>query len=563
MKPSLKILINKRDRAFTQGKHQKYLRLREAVTKHISKLKNDFLTSDSAPNNSKHQWASINKLLMRSSTKCIDFEVQQLANHFSSFFIEEHTDFSLNFENLHSRPIQIKLNDVLNILGSLKKGSSGPDCVPFWIFRDFRHLLAPSILRICQLSLDSCSVPQCFKEAIVSPIPKCSQPTIHDFRPISLLPVMSKVLEKLVFKHCMANLTTSIDPLQFAFVPRAAQGTTSALTLVVHKILSFLDSPGAVRVLLLDFTKAFDRLPHSTILNSLISKGASKELVKWTQSYLTNRFQRVKVNGKLSKRFEALSGVPQGSILGPFLFALSIDSLQPKFSNSIFVKYADDVCVLHFVRQHNDDHLTEEFSHIFTWCNHNGLCLNTSKTKLMNFQTKQSIDFHPLFDPHTNDAIEVVHSARLLGIQIDDKLTWDVHVQSILSKVRKRVYLLHALRQARASKKILTTVYCSLIRSVITYAFPSWCNVASTRFALLQKFENRVSRIFGVSPNLNLLDSCERIGLHLAKKCKNLHHPLYSVFDFSATRYSARKGKSNRRMFAKTKRFKDSFIRFT
>jgi hypothetical protein len=373
---------------------------------------------------------------------------------------------------------------------------------------------------------------------------------------------MSKVLEKLVFKHCLNNLTSSIDPLQFAFVPRKSQGTTSALTFIVHKILSFLDSPGAVRLLLLDFTKGFDRIPHTTILRSLISKGASKEVVMWIKSYLSSRFQRVQVNGSSSQWFEAPSGVPQGSILGPFLFALSIDALQPKFSNSIFVKYADDVCVLHFIRRNEDDKLMQEFSHISTWCAHNGLSLNTSKTKIMNFQTKQSIFLHPVIDQDTDIAITVVHSARLLGIHIDDKFTWNDHIQNLLSKVRKRVYLLYALRQARASRDTLSTVYCSLIRSVITYAFPSWCNVASTRFTQLQKFENRLSRLFGLNLKCNLADFCNDIGSRLAIKCSDMHHPLHTIFEVSATRYSARRGKTHRKLFAKTKRFRDSFIRF-
>ena len=203
-----------------------------------------------------------------------------------------------------------------------------------------------------------------------------------------------------------------------------------------------------------------------------------------------------------------------------------------------------------------------EFSHISTWCSQNGISLNTSKTKIMNFQTKQSIVLHPVVDLDTNIAIEVVHSAKLLGIHIDDKMSWDVHIQSLLSKIRKRIYLLYALRQAHASKQTISTVYCSLIRSVITYAFPSWCNVSSSRFIQLQKFENRISRIFGLLLKCNLADCCENIGSRLANKSRDHHHPLHSIFDLSATRYSARRGRTNRKVFARTKRFKDSFIRF-
>jgi len=90
----------------------------------------------------------------------------------------------------------------------------------------------------------------------------------------------------------------------------------------------------------------------------------------------------------------------------------------------------------------------------------------------------------------------------------------------------------------------------------------AWCNVASTRFAQLQKFENRISRLFSLNLQCNLVDFCEKIGFRLAEKSKDIHHPLHTIFDSSANRYSARRGKTYRKLFSKTKRFQDSFIRF-
>jgi hypothetical protein len=172
IKPSLKLLINKRDRAFSQGKRLKYLRLRKSVIILIRKLKSDFLACHATPKNSKLHWASINKLLGRSTRRLIDIDVQQLADHFSTLFSTPNDDQTFSLDSLPSRSFEFHLSDVIRILSSLKKGSPGPDSLPFWIFRDYYHILAPSILHICQLSINSCLVPQCFKIASISLIPK-------------------------------------------------------------------------------------------------------------------------------------------------------------------------------------------------------------------------------------------------------------------------------------------------------------------------------------------------------------------------------------------------------
>ena len=157
--------------------------------------------------------------------------------------------------------------------------TSGPDGIPFWLLRDHCDLLAPAVYHICNLSLSTGTVPNCFKKAYVSPVPKCDNPSTADHRPISLLPIISKILERLVLRKWFTDIIQHISPTQFAFVPRIGQGTVTALTYLIHHILSFLDKPGAVRLLLLDYTKAFDKLPHQAIIDALIGFQAPKELV--------------------------------------------------------------------------------------------------------------------------------------------------------------------------------------------------------------------------------------------------------------------------------------------
>jgi len=377
-----------------------------------------------------------------------------------------------------------------------------------------------------------------------------------------LLSILAKILEKLVFKKWLSKLAPEIDKLQFAFVPRSGQGTVSALTYVMHQILSFLDKPGVVRLLMVDLSKAFDLLPHQLILNKLIDLQAPKELVRWIKSYLTSRTQSVRHNEDQSEWYVASSGVPQGSVLSPLLFALTTNDLRPIHKHSVIVKFADDICLLHFLRHSVEDKLQEELENITNWATVNGLKCNATKTKTMDIQTKQNVALSRLVDHDSNIQIKAVSSVKLLGLTIDNQLSWNVHLHEVLGKIRKRTYMLHALKQVHAPPAILWNVYCSLIRSVSTYAFPAWCNINQSKFKQLMQFERRLCKMFSMPCKRDLSDFCCSMARRLAHSALDPQHPLHFIFDFKAARYSARQGNSHRRLQAKTVRFKRSIIKF-
>ena len=173
---------------------------------------------------------------------------------------------------------------------------------------------------------------------------------------------------------------TSVSDNQFAYVPLPGRGTTSALSLINNYILRFLDEgSGAVRVLSVDFSKAFDTLPHRTIIDSAIHFSLPRQAVEWIYSFLCDRRQRVNFQDSVSDWCSCVSGVPQGSIIGPLLFCLAIDSLSSVCANSAMIKYADDVTVLHFVRREEDDDLQCEMDNISAWSRSAGLSLNPTK----------------------------------------------------------------------------------------------------------------------------------------------------------------------------------------
>lgn len=482
---------------------------------------------------------------------------------FSSVF--EECDLNLGDLHLPSLPpssINISSHDVGDVLRRLKKGSPGPDGIPFWIFRDHYDLLTPAVHHICSLSLTAGIFPDLLKSANVIPIPKQSKGASMEYRPISLLPTLSKVLEKIVLRKFLPGMIPGLGPRQFAFIPRQGQGTVSALTYIVNKILSHLDTPGAVRLLMIDYSKAFDKLSHKSIIDALASLKAPVQLCSWIKSYLYLRKQRVKINDNFSEWYVASSGVPQGGVLSPFLFAVTVNDLEASFENSLLVKFADDMCILHFVRSLNNNCLSEEFQRIKQWSSKRGLHINCQKTKLMDFITKKSIKFPPLIDIDSNCTVEVVSQAKLLGLILDDKLSWVPHLEDVVSKVRKRMFFLHTLKQIKAPEHIFRSVYTSLIRSVSSYAYPAWCNIGYCAMKKLVSLERRVGKMFNFAPTVAFDSFCEQNASRLAEKALDPDHPLHCIFDHKASRFSARRRKSHRKVLAKTCRFGNSFIRF-
>jgi retron-type reverse transcriptase len=224
----------------------------------------------------------------------------------------------------------------------------------------------------------------------VCPIPKCPSPSeISDFRPISRLPSLAKVLEKILCKkYIVPYVADKVDDSQFAYIPGSGKGAVTALTSMQLHILRHLDScSGGVRIAAVDLSKAFDRINHSTVVKACLKFCLPKEIILWIISYLSDRRQCVSVDGSSSTYIPVTSGVPQGSIIGPILFSLVMDSFTSVCNNSLVFKYADDITILHFLRNDSDDGLQSEFDNIHSWSVSNNLTINQSKSFVMDVIT--------------------------------------------------------------------------------------------------------------------------------------------------------------------------------
>jgi hypothetical protein len=568
MRLSLKVLINERDVAFKNKQMCNFFRLRDQVKKHMKFLKSDYLSNAVKSKNPKKLWSAIDTLCNRKNKLVSEDDAvssDDLSSFFSSVFQPaSNVDCYPDLQCLPSQRLKLNVSDVLPILGKLKRKSCGPDGLPFWLFRDCRFVLAPAITTLFNRCLSVNLFPECLKAAYVSPIPKIEKPrSVSDYRPISMLPMLSKVFEKVVCsKWLLPSIRDRIDTNQFAYIPGAGKGTVMATTSMYLHCLKYLDKrSGCVRVVTIDLKKAFDKTTHHSIAEACIRFNISRNLTLFVLSFLTNRRQRVFFNNSFSPWAAVTSGVPQGSVLGPILFCMVVDDLVPICENSLFFKYADDLTILNFYDDVKDDNLQHEVDNVVSWCKSKSLDMNLAKCFSMNIVTKKSLLCSSV--SITNDVpLSDVQHLKILGCYFSADMKWDKHVDFCVRKASRRIYLILSLKRAGCSSRLLFNVYTSCIRPILLYCFPTYCNIPQFLRRKLLSVEKRIFRIISSDDELPSLFSasdvmCERLFQRIVRDpC----HPLRQFFE--VRQGSSRNVCPLRRPRTRTKRFLNSFIRF-
>jgi hypothetical protein len=413
------------------------------------------------------------------------------------------------------------------------------------------------------MSLTSGIMPKCYKSATIIPI---SKPNSPEFRPISLLPHLSKVLEKVILRHWLRpHVSPRIHPDQFAFTSLPGLGCPNALTTIYDALLRYTDSPGdSARLLAIDFVKAFDRAAHQHIMASLVELQVSQECYHWIRSFLSDRTQRVKLHNTFSSWLPVRSGVPQGSVLGPFLFAVLINSFTPCSERTTCVKYADDVTLIHHIPRGDSDQLDVEWNSALLWAKQHDLEVNTSKTKVMTVSfSKTRAAVSDLFGIN-GIQVEEVKSLRLLGLQVTDNLTWNKEVDKRTASGYRNMHILRQLKHAGVAPKHLWNVYNAITRTLLTYAAPATTNMPAKLIDRLVRVEKRAAKIIGTAPPVPLCAFMHQVRLKILSGVKKLpSHPLRKLFCVRVEQTRMTRCTSLLSApFARSSRYQKSFTKF-
>ena len=416
----------------------------------------------------------------------------------------------------------------------------------------YKHIgnkLAPKLAVIFRNMLSRGEFPECWRVANVTPVPKTSSPSIHaqDYRPVSITPTLSKIYERLIAKRLM-NYAIKHDLLprnQFGF--RKGYSTCDALLLLTHQLQKSLDSGIESRVVSLDFSAAFDRVNHCALAFKLRSMGVGGKFLNIISSFLSDRVQRVSLDGKYSSFSRVVSGVPQGSVLGPLLFILFTADMWNNISSKM-IAYADDTSLFVEVPSPADRStvaamLNNDLYKISSWCEQWGMKLNPSKSHSMIIsRSRVALPEHPDIVVGS-DVVPMCTSIRLLGVTLDSKLTFESHLRTLSTSISRHIGLLRKCKRIYSEDNIMKNCFYSFILPHFEYCPQVWMSAAGTHIRLLDKMFRRCKSLV---TELDISLQHRRLVSSLTfffKILSNPSHPLYSEIPpllqrLRSTRYS-------------------------
>ena len=380
--------------------------------------------------------------------------------------------------------------DIVKAIDNLEnKNSSGHDGISNKVLKYIKLELSNSLTLIVNQMLTTGIFPDSFKKSKITPIFKKGDSSLFvNYRPISLLPTISKIFERIIHNQMYEHLNNNnlLAAQQYGF--RKLHSTEYATVKLIDHVSKRMESGNIPCTLYIDLSKAFDTLSFDILIHKLKYYGFSGTELKLLTSYLTNRTQYVKYKNYESDVIEISTGVPQGSILGPLLFSISINDIILSSNKLHFLMYADDTTI-YFNLEDFDQNCTEteinnELENVNIWLKHNKLSLNAQKTKLMVFHRKQK-KFNEIHLSIDTMPIEQVPTFNFLGITLDETLSWKNHTKIVANKISRVIGILFRLKNI-FPKEILLTLYNTLIYSYINYGLLVW-GIESSRIEALQK----------------------------------------------------------------------------
>lgn len=504
-----------------KDKESAYKKFRNYVTLRLKKSKTDYYRNKFyiSSGNIKNTWNLVNEVLSRNKKGSGNVEQNfklkdnEIAEKFADVFQNEVTDIKhvcvkrINKQNLNTLTNTIYLDaattdEVYRILTCLNihKGPGIDNIRPIDL-KKHAYIFAPVITKLINATIEEGRIPDKMKIAIIRPCFKAgNKQEMTNYRPISILPTIDKILEDIVI-HKINNFLNKhniINKRQYGF--QAGKTINKLLGEFMDNLYKAKSIKQHSLIIFIDFKKAFDTMDHKKILNSIETLGLRGQCLDWMKDYLNNRKYTVKVNSNYSRFVNIETGVPQGSKLGPLLFILMTNDLYDNLDKAEIFAYADDLAIItqNQVLKNAEEDMQCTVNQVVKWAHDKGLIINTTKTKAMHIaphMTKSHILNVHIPDKPCNPEqpsfkkIETVKEFKYLGIILDENLNWKKHIDYIRTKIRKISYAMYHLKD-KCNLTTLKTVYHALAESQLRFGITAWGH--STHCKQLQICNNRL-----------------------------------------------------------------------
>ena len=443
---------------------------------------------------SKKYWSILNQFLhkkkaprippVRNATNNLVAGTSEKANIFNLFFANQCSLIETNSvlppenikTNLRLNNIYLDETKVLALIRSLDSNKAhGWDEISIQMVKMCDRSLVKPLMKIFQSSLDSCIFPEMWKKANVIPVykNKGDKSVVKNYRPVSLLPIFGKLFEKCLFDTIYSYFEDNnlFSSCQSGF--RKGDSCISQLLSITHDIFKGFDSTPLLdtRGIFLDISKAFDRVWHEGLVFKLKSYGISGSLLLLLQSFLSERFQRVALDGQSSEWTGISAGVPQGSILGPFFFLIYINDLPDEIISKIKI-FADDSSIFSLIvdQLRCSIELNSDMLKISEWAHQWKMSFNPDPSKQaveVYFSRKLNLPDPPQIF-FNNTAIAVQDHQKHLGLFLDKKLSFDYHLSGKISKANQGIGLINRLREFLPRDSLLT-IFKAHVRPHLDY----------------------------------------------------------------------------------------------
>jgi hypothetical protein len=404
-----------------------------------------------------------------------------------------------NQHSLHNPTIsEITFNesDIIKAINEISQTSAaGPDNFPSALLKNCNISLSVPLTKFWRKCIETGEIPQSLKTAIITPQHKSGSRALPaNYRPIALTSHIIKIFEKIVRNSLVSFMNTNnlFNNSQHGF--RTGRSCLSQLLAHFDSILKLLADGFDVDTIYLDFSKAFDKVDHNIVLSKLKKLGVRGKLLEWIKSFLMNRTQSVIINGTQSDSSKVISGVPQGSVLGPLIFLILIGDINEEILYSILRSFADDTRISKGIKSLSDtNNLQDDLNSIYNWASKNNMSFNANKFELIRYTTNTS-PTNKNYISSTGSTIKEKKVIKDLGVHMSNDATFTHHIHHVVSSARHQSSWILRIFKSRATH-VMKLLWKSLVLPILEYCSQIWspykqsdiCSLEAIQWSFLRK----------------------------------------------------------------------------